>query len=101
MPIKPDELRRAWLRALHREGVDELKVVFVCLKHFKEDVEFMHTVLNGDGKCRDVPRSRPNLKDGAVPAILPVCSSYHSSHSTSKRSSLSFEDKDDELLNQQ
>ena len=36
MPEKPDELKHAWLRALHRDNIDELKVVYVCSKHFRE-----------------------------------------------------------------
>ena len=64
MPLKPDELKHAWLRALYREDVDELKVVYVCSKHF----QYTHKVPNGDGIYREMPRSRPKLKDGAVPA---------------------------------
>ena len=30
MPEKPDELKHAWFRALHRDDIDELKVVYVC-----------------------------------------------------------------------
>ena len=80
MPLRPDELKHAWLRALRREDVDELKVVYVCSKH---------RVPNGDGSYRETPRSRPKLKEGAVPAILPGCPLYYSSHSTNKRSRLS------------
>ena len=101
MPLKPDELKHAWLRALHREDVDELKVEYVCSKDIREeDVEYMHRVPNGDGSYREMQRSRPKLKEGAVPAILPGCPLYYSSHSTNKRSRLSRECKDDELLNQ-
>ena len=98
---RPDELKHAWLRALHREDVDELKVVYVCSKHFREeDIEYIHRVPNGDGSYREKPRSRPKLIEGAVPAILPECPLYYSSHSTNKRSRLSRECNDDKLLNQ-
>ena len=30
MPEKPDKLKHAWFRALHRDDIDELKVVYVC-----------------------------------------------------------------------
>ena len=60
----------------------------------------MHRVPNGGGSYREMPRSRPKLKEGAVPAILPGCPLYYSSHSNNKRSRLSRECKDDELLNQ-
>ena len=102
MPQKPDELRHARLRALHRYDMDDLKVVYVCSKHFrKNEIETTHRVPNGDGSYREVPRSRPKLKDGAVPSILPGCPSYYSApHSATKRSRLSLEHKDGEHLNQ-
>ena len=88
MPQKPDQLRHAWLRALHREDRDYLKVVYVFSKHFRKDeIETTHRVPNGDGSYREIPRSRPKLKDGTVPTILPGCPSYYSApHSTTKRS---------------
>ena len=101
MPQKPDELRHAWLRALHRDDIDELKIVYVCSKHFGDnEVETTHKVPNGDGSYREIPRSRPNLRDGAVTTLLPGCPSYYSTHSASKRSRLSLDEKDDELLSQ-
>ena len=101
MPQKPDELRHAWLRVLHRDDINELKVVYVCSKHFTEDeVETTHKVPNGDGSYREIPRNRPKLKDGAVPTILPGCPRYYSHHTATKRTRLSLEDKDDELLYQ-
>ena len=58
------------LRALHRDDIDELKVVYVYSKHFREDeVETTHKVPKGDGSFREIPRNRPKLKDGAVPTI--------------------------------
>ena len=41
MPDIPPALKQAWIRALLRENLDSLKVVNVCVKHFRsEDVEF-------------------------------------------------------------
>ena len=102
MPQKPDELRHAWLRApLHRDDIDELKAVYLCSKHFREDkAETTHKVPNGDGSYREIPRNRPKLKDGAVPTILPGCPRYYSHHTATKRTRLSLENKDDELLYQ-
>ena len=101
MPEKPDELKHALLRALHRDDIDELKVVYVCSKHFREgEAETTHKVPNGDGSYREILRSRPKLKDGAVPTILPGCPAYYSSHSATKRTRLSIDDKDDKLLYQ-
>ena len=101
LPLKPDQLRHAWLRALHREDIEDLKVVNVCVKHFREgDIEYTHKVPNGDGTYREIPRSHLKLKEDSVPALLPGCPAYYSSSSATKRSRLSFESKDDELLNQ-
>ena len=80
LPKAPPELKQAWIRALHRENIDELKEIFVCIKHFRaEDVEYTHKVPNGDGTFREIPRASPKLKDGAIPCFLPECSSYYSS----------------------
>ena len=71
------------------------------MKHFREgDIEYTHKVPNGDGTYREIPRSHLKLNEGAVPALLPECPAYYSSSSATKRSRLSFESKDDELLNQ-
>ena len=37
MPQQSDELRQSWIRALHGEDLDNLKTVFVCVKHFREE----------------------------------------------------------------
>ena len=101
MPEKPNELKHAWLRALHRDDIDELKVLYMCNKYFREgEVETTHKVPNGDKSYREILRSRPKLKGGAVPTILPGCPAYFSSHSATKRTRLSIDDKDDELLYQ-
>ncbi|KAI6648318.1 hypothetical protein LOD99_12127 [Oopsacas minuta] len=101
MPENPPELKHAWIRALHREDIDRLKVVNVCIKHFREeDVEYFHKVPNGDGTFTSVPRDKLKLKEGAIPCLLPGCPSYYSSTSTSKRIRLSYESKEKEMLNQ-
>ena len=102
---KPPDLsstvRHAWLRALHREDLGELKTVYLCSKHFREgEIEYTHKVPNGDGTFREIPRNCLKLKEDAVPSILPGCPTYYSSHSTTKRSRLSLQSKDDELLSQ-
>ena len=98
----PDQLRHAWLRVLHKDDIDKLKVVYVCVKHFRdEDVEYFHRVPNGYGSFREIPRSKLKLKEGKVlSSILPGCPSYYSSHSATKPSRLSRDSKDDELFNQ-
>ena len=101
MPDKPPELRQAWISALHRDDIDTLKVVNVCAKHFRDDdIIKTHKVPNGDGTFTDVPRTKPKLRDGAIPCFLPGCPFYYSSTSTTKRTRLSFESKEEEFINQ-
>ena len=100
MPQQLDELRQSWIRALHREDLDNLKTVFVCVKHFREeDIEYTHKVPNGDGTYREFPRKNLKLKDWTVPTHLPGCPSHYS-QSTTNRRRLSFDSKEDELLQQ-
>ena len=42
MPTNPPELRQAWIRALRRDDIDDLKVVRVCSRHSREeDIELL------------------------------------------------------------
>ena len=51
--LKSEQLRHAWLQALHREDIEDLKDVNVCMKHFREgDIEYTHKVPNGDDTYR-------------------------------------------------
>ena len=61
LPQIPDQLRHAWLRTLHRDYLDKLKVVCVCVKYFRDEVEFTHRVPNGDMSYRKIPRRRYGL----------------------------------------
>ena len=100
LPTNPPELKQAWIRALRRDDIEKMKVVRVCIKHFRnEDIEATHQVPNGDGTFTEVPRARPKLKEGAVPCLLPGCPAYYSSTTTSKRTRLSFDSKEEELMN--
>ena len=41
LPDGPPELRHAWIRALHRDDIADIKTVYVCAKHFqKEDIQY-------------------------------------------------------------
>ncbi|KAI6656233.1 hypothetical protein LOD99_1566 [Oopsacas minuta] len=101
MSENPPALKQTWIRTLHREDIDRLKVVNVCIKHFsEEDIEYFHKVSNGDGTFTSVPRDKLKLDEGTIPCLLPGCPSYYSSLSTSKCSSLSYESKEKEKMDQ-
>ena len=75
-----------------------LKVVNVCIKHFREeDVEYFHKVPNGDGTFTNVPRDKLKLKEGAVTCLNPGCSPYYSSTLPAKRTRLSYVSKEEEF----
>ena len=101
LPEGPPEIRHAWIRALHREDIANLKNVYVSSKHFlKEDIELYHTVPKGDGTFYVVPRGRPKLKPGASP-LLPGCPSYYSSTvSAESNVRLSLDCKEQDFLSQ-
>ena len=67
------------IRTLRRVDIDGMKVVRVCIKHFREqDIETTHRVPKGDGTFTEVPRATLKLAEGAVPCLLPGCPSYNS-----------------------
>ena len=102
LPDGPPELRHAWIRALHRDDISDLKIVYVCAKHFqKEDIHYFHTVPRGDGTSYEVPRGRPKLNHTAVSSLLPGCPTYYSStpSARNKWTRLSYS-KEEDLLNQ-
>ena len=71
-PEYPPQLKQAWTQAIHRVDIEELKVVYVCIKHFLEgDIEFNHKVPRGDGTYTEIPRISPKLKQGTVPCLFP------------------------------
>ena len=72
----------------------------VCIKHFKEEhIDAAHRVPKGDGTFTEVPSARPRLKEGAVPCFLQVYPSYYSTTSKTKRTRLSYDSKEEKLLN--
>ena len=57
LPDDPPELRHAWLRALHCDDISDLKMVYVCAKHFqKEEIQYFHMVPRRDGTFYKLPR---------------------------------------------
>ena len=40
LPDGPPELRHAWIRALHRDDIADLKTVYVCAKYFQKEKIF-------------------------------------------------------------
>ena len=72
----------------------------MCIRHFREeDIEASHKVPKGDGTLQKYLVVRPKLKEGAVPCLLPGCPSYYSTTSKTKRTRLSYDSKEEELLN--
>ena len=37
LPTGPLERVQTWLRAIHRENISDVKTIFVCVKHFREE----------------------------------------------------------------
>ena len=92
---KPPELRQEWIKALHRENITDLKHIFVCVNHFREeDIERAYKVPNPDGTFQEIPRCQPKLRTGAVASILPGCPSYYSPPVLMQRLSLEAKEVD-------
>ena len=73
----------------------------MCASYFqKEDVEYTFNVPKRDDTFTEVPRAKPKLKEDAVPCLLPGCPSYYSSKQPTKRTRLSYDAKEEELMNQ-
>ena len=94
LPNKPPELRQEWITALRRVNMTDFKFIFVCAKHFREDdIEHVFKMPNPDGSFSEISRAQPKLRTGAVPSILPGCSSYYSKP-LAPIHRLSFEEKE-------
>ena len=80
LPRGPPELVQQWLKALCREGVEDLKNIHVCAKHFSDvDIETTYSIAQADGTITTQDRSIPKLRGDSVPKFLPNCPSYLSS----------------------
>ena len=83
LPVDKDIVQE-WLRSLLREGVDDLKNIFVCAKHFRsEDVITEVDIPQQDGSI--TTKRRPILHENACPCFLPNCPSYLSSQQVSTK----------------
>ena len=77
IPDGPPEIVALWKAFLHREHIEDIKKIYVCLKHFQdEDVETHFSIPQPDGTRLEVKRSVPRLHKDAIPRILPGCPSY-------------------------
>ena len=65
----------------------------------KEDIDYTFKVPKGDGTFTEVPRAKSKLKEGAIPSLLPGCPAYYLTK-LSKRTRLSYDAKEDDLMNQ-
>ena len=93
-------MKHAWVCALRRDDIADLKVVYVCINHFqKDDIDYTFKVPKGDGTFTEVPRAKPKLKESAVPSLLPGSPAYYSTKPT-KRTRLSYDAKEEDFMNQ-
>ena len=80
LPRGPPELVQQWLKALCREGVEDLKNIHVCAEHFSDvDIETTYSIAQADGTITTQDRKIPKLREDSVPKFLPNCPSYSSS----------------------
>ena len=77
MPNGPPHIVSQWKQFLHREFIEEIKKIYVCVKHFRaEDVENFFSIPQPDGSILQEKRILPRLSPLAVPCFLPGCPSY-------------------------
>ena len=72
-PVFNSRVIHQWLRALSREGVENLKRIYVCANHFlPEDIETKYSIAQPDVSLLEVERANPHLRKDAVPRFLPA-----------------------------
>ena len=99
LPTCPPDLVNQWLRALSREGIEDLKNIYACAKHFHhEDIEINFSMPQLDGSVLEIQRTIPKLRKNAIPRVLPNCPSYLSLSSHSKPQRLDRSARDDKLF---
>ena len=68
LPTCPPDLVNQWLRALSREGIEDLKNIYVCAKHFlPEDIETNFSIPQLDGSVLEIQRTIPKLRKTQSP----------------------------------
>ena len=71
MPKGPPQLVAQWKSFLHRENIEDLKNIHVCLKHFHDEyVETYFSIPQPDGTKLEVKRTMPRLHRDAVPKLF-------------------------------
>lgn len=76
-PSKNADLYCAWVRAIPRVDWTPNDSSMVCIKHFiDDDLLFVEHYKDREGKIREFKRSRPVLKEGAIPQLFPDLSVY-------------------------
>ena len=63
------ELAKMWLKQICRENVSELQTIFVCIRHFREDLLLTIDIPQPDGTLKTVSR-RPAYLPGSFPRIF-------------------------------
>ena len=97
---KSPEIADKWRRAICRQGAFELKSVYVCIKHFREeDIIRTFEIHQADGSMQPIALSKPKLIETAIPCVIPECPKYLSSTGNNP-ARLTYEYKEQELFDE-
>ena len=73
LPRGPHELVQQSLNGLCREGVEDLKNILVCAKHFSDvDIEATYSMAQADGTFKTQDREVPKLRKESVLKFLQI-----------------------------
>ena len=73
LPRAPPVLVQQWLKAICREGVEDLVNIHVCAKHFSEvDIETTYSIPQADGTITTQKREVPKLRNCDVPMFCQI-----------------------------
>jgi hypothetical protein len=74
---KDEEMKKRWIKCIHRESFNPTKYSVVCIKHFAESsIIRVDKMTRNDGSLLEVARKIPKLIKNAVPSIFPNQPSY-------------------------
>jgi hypothetical protein len=83
---KDEEMKKRWIKCIHRESFIPTKYSVVCIKHFAESsIIRVDKMTRDDGSLLEVARKIPKLIKNAVPSIFHNQPSYMTKVSRKKR----------------